>query len=228
MQTLVFQEQELLRVTAEKCRDAYIVHRQAWESTHNAKKQAQSYKPGVKWDGGTDPEDGRVYKPVWDSLAKFVLKHRLDPYEMMATRFKIAAAVRHAPFPNQIACDRYLESYRGDQPICSTSTLKSTKLSEFEFCAVEMLMTAEGYGGSKRDLWLTVLLNPKIALSALSRYCIAANAGIGEVLEAVYGDAAAQYMLCPDQYDQAWFDVLPDDFRQSARRLYARVVGGGV
>ena len=212
----------LLEDLARTCREIYIKERQAYELSVRGK--ATRYNPGPKWDGGTTKE-GTETQPIWPRMAKFMLKHNLDPQQCIQFRFMQGSRGVYRPvLPNQIAVPKYLEDYQG-----MTEEIRANLGHAFEFerafCRKRLTVMQHLGTESLGDILDEVLLNDGYPLSPLFRYSLARDTRRKAVSRRYRREALTQYLRFPDDYDEIWGDSIPDTFRESARAIASTITG---
>lgn len=216
---------------ATACRDAYVQERTRWDrmrtSAGGHSRSDRLYNPGPKWDGGDD-QRGHTHTPIWPRIAKFALRHNLDPYRMTAIRFGIARG-EHPPFPNQIPIETHLEVYRSGHTPISVRDAELDKSSEMQRCAMEIVLAMDGLErqADRRTACRSVLFNELLPLSPLLRYSLALAEGFDDIADAYEVAAALQYAQAPDVYIAVWGNLIPEIMRSSVSHLFASASIGG-
>jgi len=214
----------LLEDLARTCREIYIKERQNYELT--VRGRASRYSPGPKWDGGVT-RDGVNATPVWPKIAKFMLKHNLDPQQCIQYRFMTGSRGVYRPvLPNQIALPKYLEDYLG-----MTEDVRSGLRHAFDFekafCRKRLTVMHHLRSDTRGmdDILDEVLLNDGYPLSPLFRYSLARETRRKAASRRYRREALVQYLRFPDDYDEIWGDSIPDTFRESARAIASTITG---
>lgn len=174
-----------------------------------------------RWDGGED-RFGTQHQPVWPRIARFMLQHRVHPLYFIRAQFWSTKPGRRMPMPNQFYNDQALENYHRFLATRTPEALRA--IAESEKRAVYGVATpfVETLGWDwKKAIRYALGDLAAIGVSALTRFCVAAQTELPDVAERCRDRALLQYLWESDVYNAVWGDQIPEDFRQEAEELRA-------
>ena len=210
--------QLVLEEMAQRCRDAYIHERRQRDLMFSSKTGYT--KPHVRWDGGEDVKNEKVYEPIWPKIANFMIKHGLSPEHCIHIRFQQVMDVSSKPpYPNQIANMQYLEAYQTGYLEKLADSLQGMLQYEKTCCKTFISLAEEETPKRGKPLWRFVLVDESIPLSPLFRYCLARSEDIADVAENYEIPAMSQFMTAYDEYDKVWGAWIPTDFKERAHMV---------
>lgn len=172
-----------------------------------------SYSPG-KWDGGKDSR-GYVRKPIWPTIARFMLANGLDPQVCIAMLFTRNRGRRAPLYPNAIATSTNLAVFE-EATRNTAEEIRYKLLTESQVCRLEIAEAAELEGSRGPDLWQQVLLDDGLEFSPLFRFCVAVSEGIESVARDYLEEAIIQYLSNESAYNSEWGGWVPDWFKELA------------
>jgi len=159
------------------------------------------------YDGGQD-DKGRVFKPVWETLARYIINVGASIPTFIRAQF-------HVPPP-----DRYpsVDDHMTQEAIWIFQQV-NRELEEFireslqwELWGVQAEFALQGPADSsysRRQVEISVLLDPVTRISPLLRYCLASRFGHRCIANCFKLQAMNQFSQCPDQYMAVWREWLP-------------------
>lgn len=169
-----------------------------------------------RWDGGQDPNTGRVYQPVWPKLARFLMTRNIEPATYIATQFSHRRGLT-PPAPNtlmsQVALERWEAQARLELPILTGEwqrqhtalTMRITELRQTHPTATE------------QQILVTAIHDQHVVdVSMLFRYCAAVRHALPQVAARYAAAALNQYLMQRRQYDVVAGAEIPDVLRQEA------------
>lgn len=209
-----WQAEKLVEAVAAMCRDAYILHRTASDVTawHGGK-----YKPSPCFDGGV-AKSGKRYKPIWPTLARFMIKHRLCPYVAIQALFAKSAETGRAPYPTHVVSPALLKLYRNAQREHEAS-VKASLLSNMGHARSRVMVWQTQSGLDRKAATVRVILDGDGVLSDLFCYCLARSEGLDKLAERYEVPALIQFLSAEEAYLEHWDKWLPEDFVELARRV---------
>lgn len=178
------------------------------------------YRPPIEWDGGRDVR-GREVLPIWPSIAKYVLRHTLDPDACWNYLFSKSQNVYRAPpLPAMLLKHDKLETFK-----VACRQVADSMPADFESqkrqCRTELILLQYDHGMSEKDSLLVVLLDSDILITPLFKYCLACSEQLHNVAIRYAPHALMQYIFFSDDYDRVWADWIPKKFRENARTAAA-------
>jgi len=218
----------LLDSMADVAKRAYIRERIKW-NLDCEKNAPQHYTPAAKWDSSTDAK-GRTKDSAWTLIAKFALKHGLDPERCIALRFALQKKVGKTdqpPMPNMIALEKYVEMYTNKAigSVITAEEAKKQRISESSSCINSILFWRSVCSCSNIEAVRAALRDKELQVSVLTRYCLAVSEKHDDIAAELKESALTQYAIAPDAYDEAWGEWLPTAFKAEARALRTEVTG---
>lgn len=188
--------------------------------------QGSAYTPGANWDGGTS-RFGRQTKPIWPRVARFIIRHGLDPVAFIRSQFWHTPKDR-PPQPTDLMSEAALEKWQVYERGIEKS-LSSQLSYEITSIRSEMLPLQEGLNWSHDRALKFALYNVKtVVASPLVRYCLAVEYGMDEVAEHFHDRALFQYAFQKDAYDAAWPQgSIPEALVREGRALVERILTRG-
>lgn len=207
----------------QRVRAAYILSMMQYQKRQNG-KEYESYRPCPWWDGGwCQIRNRRVWrKPVWPSLARFMMEHALSPETYVHVIFASLGPHEHPPKPNQLGGESY---YRRYQRIVASGQLEDDIRLQFEIQKNLVRKVTVGNMDlykTRKGVQIGVLCSPE-PIHPLVRYCLAVREGFEDLAERFFPRAAVQYMEAPDVYDKVWKEWIPPGFRERAEDHYRRL-----
>lgn len=210
-----FDEREFVQEVAERIRAVYISERRLVISANTGRES--SYEPGPHWDGR-----GSKRKSIWLHVAKFVIKHQLDPEHHVRSQFATRSQ-RDVPMPNQLSSAAALARSQ-DKSEDMTADFAALLATQQAVCESKLVSRYEVSEETPRQIWMHILLNETLPLSALFRYCAAAKKhkelDLTFVMTRYRKGAAVQYVRSREAYDSTWGDWIPKKFKSEALEIY--------
>ncbi len=195
--------EELLTDMCRSARTEYVRLRRAWHETRGESADVWGAAPIPRLDGGAG-STGIRYKPVWPKLVQFALVNEVDLVDYMRTLFRLRG--NRPPEPNDLAGPAALAAYRqarGNRRTDSRSALAHQRRVFNEAVRTRRVCKVQ-LGWSDADVYLSVLGDLSLELSALFRYALAARLKLAPVAEMTFAAAVAQYLADPTEYGSVW------------------------
>ncbi len=229
-------EEAFCKQLALRVRHTYITERDSYESlvvAFGGRKKHKSYRPSRKHDGGADWDEksgeypeGTIYESVWQKTAVKLFQEKIDPVFYIQRIFAIISGrYENPPTPAQLLSERYRRIYAesfedGYKELALALSIQSN-------LAKNQILLAQIDGGvSMEDAVEEVLVNDRLALSSLFRYCLAASMRTKRFrrhMENYRVGAAVQYLRQAEDYDEGWGEFIPEELRDKAESIYRRV-----
>lgn len=177
----------------------------------------------VAWDGDPTGASGRRTPNYWLRIASKLMQLQADPYQFIRAQFAMSTSARQ-PTPNVLLSDaavdrwRKYESYAAEEVRCKVS-------SDLNQVQLHMLPLCVNLKWSEPKALEYALLSPSCAASALTKYCLAIQAGLTGVAERFRNRAIVQYLFQQAAYDsvvQGRF-VVPGELQEEVRQIRSRV-----
>lgn len=217
---------------AKEVRTQYIRRRRAHETT--ASNIASMYEPSVHWDGGVS-RCGHRRSSIWESVAKFCIKHKLDHFDYVQQIF-INPPSRRSPQPNHLLSQRVLRQYR--EASCAKSIAAKVAYIntafEAERCRLherlsewaDIINHDESRDYTEYEIQRAILGDDNLALTPLFRFCLAIQQQQDDIAEYYYAGAILQYLRFAPAYRIVWGPLIPSWFRKKARRCQRALTAG--
>lgn len=164
---------------------------------------------------------------LWHELARELTNRVTNPYMFMDAQFNGRRPGTRPPSPTALntrsAHARY-EAYREKKKEQTIRGLQSNLNTCRQVARAEVVLEMQ-YGGStnKEEAIQFVVSDPTTDLCSLFRYLLAEQAGFPDYAERYFVEAVVQYVPFQEEYDAAWGDHIPEDFREIAPRAYAEI-----
>jgi hypothetical protein len=205
-------------------RQCYCDERNQWHRVHERKKTMWGLNLVPRYDGGEDSH-GRVHQNMWERVARFVIRNRLDPRRFVRAQFAIRDS---KPIePTSLLTDQAISLYHHQ---AQTDDEEIRRLFDFqrrralaEFDKLMPCRTSRGW--TDGDINRAVLGNMLVPLSALFRYCLTKRDGHEDLAETFAQEAVVQYLAQPSDYDKVWGDWIPQALKDLAAKLDVFVAG---
>jgi hypothetical protein len=177
-------------------------------------------RPLPVWDGG-ETADGRRHTAVWPKVAGFVRRHGLDLGRLVRCVFAAravgtagGAALGPPPPPTMLYSAEALRLYRADADRRHDADRESARAelcSQAEaFRAALVLRSAlRAAGWSAEEVARSVVGDEALPLSALFRFCVAAQEGYQDLADRYFRPALRQYTAGRALCDDVWGERLP-------------------
>ena len=203
---------------ADQIRTLYVQHRYLHEKSLNA-----DYRPitrlHAKWDGGVDSR-GKHYKPIWPRLAAFAEKNNIDPVVWVQTLFSLAGTFDHVPWPQDLLLQKIIAKlHSSKEDICEA--MRAELISEILLLRREILFSQAFSNLNKDTICRTVLADPSISVSPLTRYVTALSFGENDIAESFAESAAFQFST----YEDACKDVFNNEILEKLKQLHSEFKG---
>jgi hypothetical protein len=217
------EESNTVCATATVIRDTYVAERRQYHQSLTGRES--HYVPSDHWNGGSTQRAGR--RPdIWTKIAKFVLKHAVDPVQFVRYQFKVHTG-NFIIKPNQLYTEKALRDYRSVAKVSAAAIAVALCGQRNALVhAVYVFQDTAAVVGAEFPLSAirsSVLLDGSIPLSALFRYCVALQEGLPNIARRYRVAAAVQYVRDRRAYDKAWGTLIPTDFKRQAKKLYGRL-----
>ena len=210
--------QRTLKALAQKIRELYCEQRNLWHYQVQGRETNWGAVPMARYDGGVD-EMGRNWGNVWDEIALFVCKRKVNYASFVRAQFSV---VRKRPIdPFQLKSDKAYDLYLSTAQ-SSSSNLASLFALQREVFQRETSKLARRKVTHKWDdnqIFRAVLGNRLLRMSALFRYCLAVNLGYESIAETFHLQALEQYLVDAKIYDSVWGAWIPDALKREAASL---------
>lgn len=169
----------------------------------------------------------------WRDIADMVRRHGLDPEAFIRAQFAVLPIGSDPPRPEGFSGELGLQNYNRAQKIFRHEIPNALRFQKN--CFQIQCNQAKRFYPHKDDegIWLLVLRDETLPLSALWRVCaaeyIARNpktaqpAGFGKLVDRYESLAALQYLAAPGVYTEVWGTLIPKDFHGRATALYRQL-----
>lgn len=212
---------------AEEFKSAYMSERTRFESRCAGVDRV--YYPSSKWDGEDAFDDNPELTPresTWRRVASKLRELEIDPVDCVVRIFADLMPGESPLQPNQMASKDVVARYYSLSSI-TVEEIEAALKAQAEIATAEFRWGHSSGPSSKQDLWVDILLDEALSLSALFRYCLASDlanevngSGGRDRFLKVAGyyepQATSQYRRNHDAYDEVWHEILPDEFRERA------------
>jgi hypothetical protein len=168
------------------------------------------------WDGGADVW-GHRWQPVWPTLVRFIVEHRLDAATLVQAQYE-ATEPGSLPSPTEFG-PKVLEHYHRAKTDAVQELGPGLKRQyESVRFRIDELRRVQRF--TEEDLILSALYGMMaVDATPLFRYCLAKHSGFEEVAGHFEQAALGQYVFKLDDYDQASGEVIPDALRNQTATL---------
>ena len=195
----------------ESCKQLYCHYRSLFD------KRPYRLHPGGAMD--------KKYSTCWFKIMSFARENELDPETLIRSVFQTWQRV-FAPMPNQFYNDQALLAYRVTLRTQHDQVRQAFRSQQFA-CSRELWeLTDTQPEASLSSRQRSVLLSRTVAMSALFRYCLACTQKYVDIADKYYEAAVRQYVPCADCYDEIWGELIPAEFRATAKENYDYYVFG--
>lgn len=169
-----------------------------------------------RWDGGEDPNTGRVYQPVWPKIATFLMTRNIEPGAYIAVQFAHRRGLT-PPAPNTLisanAIQRWEAHAKLELPILTGEWRRQQTALEMRLRELRQTHPQ----ASEQQILVTAIHDQHVVdVSALFRYCAAMHYGLPQVAERYAAAALNQYLMQRRQYDAVAGAAIPDVLKQEA------------
>ena len=175
-----------------------------------------------QWDGGVD-DFGKQCRPVWPRLARRIVELGVDPQSYIAAQFW-AASGRRTPMPNQMYNDAAVKNY---EQFVTNREGELTRQYEIELRSIRVAMVSVRSRlkwSYDRAMSYALDNTSRVHASALTRYVVAHDAGLGDIATYYHDAALRQYTFQQEAYDAAWGDRIHTEFRREGTELRAHML----
>lgn len=219
-------ESPLTRLAA-TARDIYVRERTKFEQ---AIQHMQGTFPVPRdWDGRSarqvdDVEVQKAKRSVWEDLAEFAIRHRVDLHAYIAGIFSDLGIKEVPPSPKVLCGPSGQERWERIKKGCergielAANIETTTAIGRMRFYQRVMKYTA-------KQACRTVLTDDTLELSPLMRYCVAYSAYHDDIAEHFLPDAVMQFCRYEEFYLRHWRLLLPKGFKRLATDEYERLTG---
>jgi hypothetical protein len=179
-----------------------------------------------KWDGGVDAR-GVTHRGIWLGLARCALEQRLDPRTWVEALFSLTELFDHVPWPSDLKDPRVLKrtaqwpEHRHRDIVFALRTERLTVARETYFRQEQSAL-------SRAAVLRTVVVDPTLDLSPLTRYATAVRSQLPELASLYVAAALAQYRAAPRACDEAYGGQVPGDLAALLTQLDAAVPGEAI
>ncbi len=227
-------EEDFSSRLAWRVRQTYIVERDSYESLISLHPERQKYRVSRRDDGGPNWDDslgeypeGQVHKSVWQKIVVTLFKEQIDPVDYIRCVFAaISGWLASPPLPRTLLSKRYRRIYKDYLETAGDELDLALRIQRN--LAENLIVLAQVDGGvSMEEAVEEVLVNDRLALSSLFRYCLAVSMKgkrFTRLAERYRVGAAVQYVRQAEDYTQAWGDFIPEHLRTEAEKIYRRVL----
>jgi hypothetical protein len=209
--------EEISRELIEETRRTYFLERRLYAQVHNREDGALAWinRTIPHWDGGTDSRGVR-HKPVWPKIVQHAWKHNIHPVELIKGVF--ARWVGEPPSPTQFIGSNAIklyQEYKQEHVIDLEFEFESFKeQAKKEVWKLKQMMPL-----TDQEIWRAVITSPNLKCGPLYKFSLALSAKQNDLALYYRHCAMLEYLRYPDEYDVILAKELPEEFRQSARRL---------
>jgi hypothetical protein len=204
----------LLRRLTEEAKVAYVAERRLWKGSRNGDQQ--QYAPSKKMDD------------CWPKIAQALLSNGVfDCRTYMRVQFDACHARALCPEPRACYGPKAIARWRAymadESGKLATEIALALRLNvdQFEQEMSRAVSLGASIGWREIDAVRFVLLDSRNKLSALFRYCMAAQRGLEVVADRYFEAAVQDYLFCRSQYDEIWEQAISSDLRRTADELLA-------
>lgn len=225
--------EDIISMYAGIIRETYINCRQRYETIYSGSNKVSTYRPGPKWDNPTAGRGEITRRTFWEKLAIRLIDLKVSPELFVIAQFEARQAFSRPPWPNQLLQEGALESYK--EHCRQTERDVAAELRRQLDAIKQHCRMCRQRGMARESAWLDAILEPKLQVSALIRYCFAChcyklvkeqvtagNVRIKSVLltqrRQLREEAFAQYFPRRDVYDQHWGDMIPAKLKEEAKK----------
>lgn len=219
-----------------RVRHTYVTERSSYESlvvAFGGKKRNRAYRPSKRHDGGANWDvqageypEGTIYESVWQKIAVSLFRDKIDPVFYVQRIFAvISSRYENPPTPEQLLSERYRRIY-AESLEDSEHELALALMIQSNLAKNQILLAQIDGGVSMEEAVEEVLVNDRLALSSLFRYCLAASMRskrFRRYMENYRVGAAVQYLRQAEDYDEGWGEFVPNELRDKAESIYHRV-----
>lgn len=225
-------QQSVLAELASRVREAYIEERRLWECRKglrgDAGESSPPWTPGRYWDGGKIRLTGKVMKPYWPRVVRFLLEHKVTDFRAyIAAQFSARSTMGPVPTPQYLVGDKALRVWKKHREAHAASALK---LGHSLSCQKQVLARAllarheELPHLSPERVRRGVLLDTDLPLTALFRYCLAISEGLDEIARVYELAAETEFLADRESYCSAWKDWIPEALKENAGQVLACLI----
>lgn len=175
------------------------------------------------YDGGRDVW-GRTHKPVWPKIAEHILELNVDPMAYIHAQFVHRGSDYDLLPPNQLHTERATEHFHRVRQT-ATTLLKNRIDSEIDSLHCDVAIRQREKYTSVDAMERALSSQGPVAVSALIRYCVAAESGLVMQMDFWRNEAFDQYVLRANDYDAVLGDRIPKELREEGHLYLAGILG---
>lgn len=170
----------------------------------------------ARWDGGEDPNTGKVYQAVWPKLAQFLMSRNIEPATYISVQFAHRRGLS-PPAPNTLMSRTALERWEA-QARLELPILTGEWKRQHDALAMRVAELRQTHPNATESQILITAIHDQhvVDVSALFRYCAATHHGLPHVAARYAAAALNQYLMQQRQYDAVAGAEIPDVLRQEA------------
>ena len=209
-----------VRRVAEALRQTYSAERQrhlARQGHASQPARTPPTKPSLAdlLNPSSTPGNGETDRnPAWAQLAVSLIEQQIDPAAFIYRNFEAVEPQVRPPWPGQLTTARAMTTYELGQAGAEQRVREA--LAREERTARRWL--AHLTTDDAEEALIGLLLDDRVPLSPLFRYCLAVRAGSPRLLKVADefdASAASQYRRDPGAYDRVWGPTwIPERFRR--------------
>lgn len=154
-------------------------------------------------------------------LDAFLTERDLDPETYLSIAFRNWSGPR-PPLVDQLASERALQAYRRYETTVVPRLIKE-KETYYRAITQQTHLNQHLHGMSPADASLSAVLEPRIEVRALYRYCILLQTGRDTIAQRYQASALIEYAPFRTHYDNAWSELIPASLRAAAIARRARL-----
>jgi hypothetical protein len=181
-------------------------------------------QPILAWDGGRSMRSGRTFKPAWGRLIQTASSANVSPFDVIRVALRAHKGAEPPP-PNKVITAMNVELARRETdrlPFFEEALKVAREALALEF---HKLRANQAYSGDAAR-WTALLLNCRLDISPLLRYCEALRQNLPRVATHWFIPAVGQYLPDRALYDEVWRDELPPDLRGATATALADIIEG--
>lgn len=206
-----------------RIKSIYIAQRTAFDrrikGIETIWRSCRRYDQGV-----SETVETKAVLPVWITLARFFREKEINPYDYINFHFQ-KQLITNPLEPFQLKTDKNWQDYE----VWKKKEVKSILIAfrtQKSICTTNIqIVQSNGSRASNKEVYVDVLTDEALELSALFRYCLARSLNLKDIASIYEQQAAMQFYCNPDAYLKIWKKWLPQGFHERARKLFKQTVG---
>lgn len=185
-----------------------------------------SWTPHPKYDGGV--VNGRKYQSLWKKAATLFRKHQLPIAEYID--YVVFAMWKTLPHANMILSSKAVTAFNNWRAENSHLLLEQIRVSHaqdqaavqthIDWFEVSNSIEEVEEKFTREEMFKDAVLDELNELSALYRFCLAAEHDFRDLRVAYFPRAVIQYMPMANYYDIVYGKMLPDSFKSRAPQVF--------